>query len=99
MGAAMVGHRDEHRGQPPHAAGVHEGFLVGLPDAMHDRRVAGIGGRAVIELAAEIDDLQRVSPFWSSCSAALVRVGCWRLFPRGATRADVAMRTASPRRN
>ena len=31
---------------------------MGLPDAMHDGRMAGIARRAVIELAAEIDDLQ-----------------------------------------
>src|SRR5882757_1159521 len=36
---------------------------MGLPDAMHDRRVARIARGAVIELSAEVDDLHVVS-FW-----------------------------------
>ena len=57
VGAGMVDHRNEHRGKSVHIAGLGKGFLVGLPDAMHDRRMAGIAWGAVIEVAAEIDDL------------------------------------------
>jgi hypothetical protein len=32
---------------------------MGLPDAMHDRRVAWIAGSAMIELSAEVDDFHR----------------------------------------
>ena len=58
MGAGMVHHRDEHRCQPVHITGLGKGFFVGLPDPVHDRRVAGIARGAVIELSAEVDDLQ-----------------------------------------
>jgi hypothetical protein len=35
---------------------------VGLPDAMHDRWVAGIARRAMVELSAEVNDLHAESP-------------------------------------
>ena len=56
MGAAVIGHRDEHRRQSPDIAGVGQRVGVVLPHAVHDRGMSGIAGRAVIELAAEIDD-------------------------------------------
>src|SRR5262249_15479018 len=56
MRAAMVGHRDEHRRQPPHIVRVRQCILMVLPHAVNDRRMAGIARRAVIELAAEVDD-------------------------------------------
>src|SRR5262245_55615849 len=33
-----------------------KGFRVCLPDAVNDRRLARIGGRAMVELAAQVDD-------------------------------------------
>ncbi len=49
MGAGMVAHRDEHRRQPPYVAGLDEGVLVRLPQAVNDGRVAGIDRRALME--------------------------------------------------
>jgi hypothetical protein len=40
-----------------HIAGLDKGFLVGLLYAMYDRGMAGVAWGAVIEVAAEIDDL------------------------------------------
>src|SRR5580698_2170637 len=77
MGAGVVGHRDEHRGQPVHIAGGSVGFLMRGPDAVDDRRMAGIGRRLVIELAAEVDDLQWRSPLLRKAGLRL-DVGPWR---------------------
>lgn len=62
VGPGVIHHGDEHRRQPVHIARLGEGFLVGLPDAMHDGRMARIAWRAVIELSAEVDDLHAESP-------------------------------------
>ncbi|ANW00514.1 hypothetical protein LMTR13_10420 [Bradyrhizobium icense] len=62
VGAGVIHHGDEHRSQPVHIARFGEGFFVGLPDAMHDGRVARIAWRAVIELSAEVDDLHVKTP-------------------------------------
>src|SRR4029079_13577444 len=56
MGAGMVAHRDEHRGQPVPMSGFDEGLFVRLPQAMDNRRMAGINRRPLIKLPAEIDD-------------------------------------------
>ena len=63
MRAAMVGHRDEHRGKPVDIAGVGKGILVVLPDAMDDGRMAGIGRSAMMEFAAEVDDFHEILAF------------------------------------
>jgi hypothetical protein len=54
-------------------AGLDKGVFVGLPDAVHDGRVAGIARRAMIELSAEVDDLHARPPcrelrplFWNA---------------------------------
>jgi hypothetical protein len=52
----MVGHGVEHHHVAVDVAGLGERFLVRLPDAVDDRRLARIARRAVIEVAAEIDD-------------------------------------------
>jgi hypothetical protein len=57
VGAGVVDHRNEHRGKSMYIAGLGKGFLVGLPDAVYDGRVAGVAWGAVIEFSAEIDDL------------------------------------------
>src|ERR1700755_126019 len=56
MRAAMGGHRDENRRQTPPIVRVRQRVLVVLPHAVDDGRVAGIARRAMIELAAEVDD-------------------------------------------
>src|SRR3569832_1463697 len=61
MGAAMVGHGEIHRGEPVHLAAVRKGFLVRLPHPVDDGGVAGIVRRAMITLAAEVDDLHERS--------------------------------------
>src|SRR3569832_797561 len=72
MGAAVVGHGEIHRGEPVHLAAVRKGFLVRLPRTVDDGRVAGIARRAVIKLAAEVDDLhERSFLFWWCLSVAL----------------------------
>src|SRR3982074_2650122 len=43
-------------------AGFGDRFLVGLPDAVDDGRMARIARGAVVELTAEIDDLHDGSP-------------------------------------
>ena len=48
VGAAMVGHREEHRRQAVHVAGIGKGLFVGLPDAVDDRGMAGIARGAVV---------------------------------------------------
>jgi hypothetical protein len=40
-----------------HVAAIGKGFLVSLPDAVNDRRMARIAGGAVIEFTAEVDNL------------------------------------------
>ena len=57
VGTGVVRHRDEHRGKPVHLAGFGERFLVGLPDAVDDGRMARIARGTVVEFTAEIDDL------------------------------------------
>ena len=38
-------------------SGIDEGFFVGFPDAVHDRRLSGIGRRSMIDpLPAQVDD-------------------------------------------
>ena len=49
--AAMIRHREEHHGVAVHVAGLGEGFLVRLPDAVDDGRLPRIARRAVIKLA------------------------------------------------
>jgi hypothetical protein len=53
----VVGHREEHHAVALDVAGVDERLLVGFPDAVDDGRLARIARGAVIELAAEINDL------------------------------------------
>src|SRR5206468_3128345 len=47
---------------PVDVAAVGKGFLVALPDPVDDRRMAGIAWRAMVKLAAEVDDFQRSAP-------------------------------------
>src|SRR5690348_15146771 len=61
MRAAVVGHGEEHHAVAVHAAVLRLRLLVRLPDAVDDRWLARIARRAVIELAAQVDDLH-VSP-------------------------------------
>ena len=56
--AAVVGHGEEHHAVALDVAGVGECLLVGLPDAVDDGRLARIARGAVVELTAQIDDLQ-----------------------------------------
>src|SRR5439155_11016778 len=55
VGAAMIRHREEHHAVAVHISGVDERFLMRLPDAVNDRRLTRISGRAVIELPAQVD--------------------------------------------
>src|SRR5262249_16445836 len=54
--AAVVRHGEIHHAVALHVAGVDEGLLVRLPDAVNDRRLSRIARRAMIELAAQVDD-------------------------------------------
>jgi hypothetical protein len=45
-----------------YVAGFGERFLVGLPDAVDNGRMARIARGAVVELTTEIDDLHDGSP-------------------------------------
>jgi hypothetical protein len=56
-----------------HIAAIGEGFLVGLPDAVDDGGMAGITGRAVVELTREVDDLHEGS-FPGSIGLAVIPV-------------------------
>src|SRR5690606_37476106 len=62
VGAAVVGHREEHHAVAVNVAGIGERLLVGFPDAMDHRRLARIARRAVIKLPAEVDDLHARIP-------------------------------------
>src|SRR5689334_23154245 len=55
MRAAVVGHRNEHRRQPPDVGFLHRAGVV-LPHSVDDRGMSGIARGTVIELAAEVDD-------------------------------------------
>ena len=61
VGAAVIGHREEHHAVALDVAGIGERLLVGLPDAVDDGRLARIARGAVVELTAQIDDLHRQS--------------------------------------
>ena len=54
-------------------------LLVGLPDAVDDRRLARIARRAVIELAAQIDDAHGAILPNFDCSATSCLDQAWRL--------------------
>src|SRR5262249_38108847 len=54
--AAMVGHREKHHHIAVDVSGIDEGLLMRLPDAVDDWRLPWIAWRAVVEVAAEIDD-------------------------------------------
>jgi hypothetical protein len=62
MRAAMIGHGEKHYHIALDVAGFDERLFVRLPNAVDDRRLSRIGRRAMIKLAAEIDD-PHASPF------------------------------------
>src|SRR6185437_12320045 len=70
MGAAMVGHGKIHRRETVHIAAVRKRLFMRLPHAVNDRGMAGIIRRAVIELAAEVDNLHKQS-FPERCMSSL----------------------------
>src|SRR6185312_12817415 len=62
MRAAVIGHRDEHRCQPPDIAGGGKRIGMVLPYAVDDGRMSRVARGTVIELAAEVDDLHESLP-------------------------------------
>ena len=59
MRAAVIGHGEKHHGIALDIAGIDERLFVRLPHAVDDRRLPRIGRRAMIKLAAQIDDAHR----------------------------------------
>jgi hypothetical protein len=62
MGAAVIGHAEEHNRVAVDVAGVGEGLLMALPHAVDDRRLARIGGRAMIEFPGLVNDFHMEFP-------------------------------------
>jgi hypothetical protein len=52
MGAAVVRHGKEHHAIALDVSRLGKGLVVGLPDAVDDRRLSRIGRRAMIEFPA-----------------------------------------------
>src|SRR5207237_10019313 len=65
---AMVGHGEIHDAVAVNVAGIGKSFSVRLPDAVNDRRLARITWRAMVELAAQIDDAHCHVPPSHRCS-------------------------------
>src|SRR5436190_18249310 len=68
MRTAMVGHGEIHDAVAVNVAGIGKSFSVRLPDAVNDRRLARITRRAMVELAAQIDDAHCHGPPSHRCS-------------------------------